>query len=419
MKMLKYYLIFAACITVFLATTAYFPDVKKGDSNTESVYASDKKRFDNSKIIKFDHKLHSVDAEIKCEDCHVKAKNSVSSKDNLNPSKKECEACHDVNNDKECNLCHYDNVYKKLRASNSEMLFSHKQHAANKKCTDCHKDLDKVKFSAAAASGFPSMESCYTCHNDNTATSECAACHTNLTNLIPKDHNKPNFLNEHTTVAGVSTSNQNCAMCHSDNFCQVCHSAKPKSGNNTTNDFYAPYYTRDGATRIDREDLQKLTTAHDLNYRFTHGVDAGQKTFECNTCHDPVNFCASCHLNGGEALTGAVPESHRQPNFTTLGVNTGGGIHADIARRDIEKCQSCHDVQGADPACLKCHFDNDGIKGTNPKTHETGFMSDDNGYWHTSQGANCYTCHTDANARPNGISGVGFCGYCHGGGQDR
>ena len=105
MKMLKYYLIFAACITVFLATTAYFPDVKKGDSSTESVFASDKKRFDNSKIIKFDHKLHSVDAEIKCEDCHVKAKNSVSSKDNLNPSKKECEACHDVNNDKECNLC--------------------------------------------------------------------------------------------------------------------------------------------------------------------------------------------------------------------------------------------------------------------------------------------------------------------------
>jgi hypothetical protein len=114
-------------------------------------------------------------------------------------------------------------------------------------------------------------------------------------------------------------------------------------------------------------------------------------------------------------LTGAVPKSHSQPNFVTLGVNTGGGIHADIARRDIEKCQSCHDVQGADPVCLKCHYDNDGIKGTNPRTHEPGFMSDENGYWHTTSTANCYVCHTDPNARPNGINGVGFCGYCHGG----
>jgi hypothetical protein len=70
-------------------------------------------------------------------------------------------------------------------------------------------------------------------------------------------------------------------------------------------------------------------------------------------------------------------------------------------------------VEGSDPTCVKCHFDNDGIKGTNPKTHESGFMKDEKGIWHDTQGAVCYICHTDANAKPNGIKGVGFCGYCH------
>ena len=42
-----------------------------------------------------------------------------------------------------------------------------------------------------------------------------------------------------------------------------------------------------------------------------------------------------------------------------------------------------------------------------------GFMADEKGIWHDTQGAICYTCHTDNNAKPNGIRGVGFCGYCH------
>ena len=416
MKVLKCYFALAAGLCIFLVSSAYLPGNRNSDPALQELYASDDKRFDNKKIIKFDHKLHVADQGIACEDCHVKAKNSVSAKDNLNPSKKNCESCHDVKDEKECKTCHYDNVYKKLRASNTGLIFSHKQHSSQK-CTDCHRDLDKVKFSGEAASGFPKMESCYSCHNDRKATSECAACHTDLTELVPKNHKKPNFLNEHTNVTGVSASNQNCMMCHSDNFCQVCHSSKSYNGRNEAGNFFAPYYTRDGAQRIDRGNLQKLTTAHELNYRLTHGLDAGQKTHECKTCHEPATFCAPCHQNGGEVLTGSVPKSHSEPNFVILGVNSGGGLHATIAKRDIERCQSCHDVQGADPVCVKCHYDNDGIKGTNPKTHESGFMNDENGYWHSNKGANCYVCHTDPNARPNGVSGLGFCGYCHGGQQ--
>jgi hypothetical protein len=411
MKITKFYFLFAAAVIIFLYGTAYFP----GDSDTKEikgVFAADKK-YDNSKIIKFDHKLHVVDAGVKCEDCHAAAKNSVSSKDNLNPKKKDCESCHDVKDTKKCNLCHYEQPYKKLKSSDHELNFSHKQHIQGKQCTDCHKDLDKVKFSKESAAGFPSMESCYSCHNNNKAPNNCESCHNNLTNLTPKDHLKSNFLNEHKTVFGVSEKN-NCMMCHSDNFCQACHSPLEHSGNNTKDNFFAPYYTKENGTRTDRGKLQKLTTAHDLNYRFTHGLDANQKSFECKSCHDPVTFCSSCHQDGGDLVTGISPKSHQQPNFTTLGVNTGGGLHSALAKKDIESCQSCHDVEGSDPACLKCHFDNDGVKGTNPKTHEKGFLSDEKGIWHETKGAVCYSCHTDANAKPDGVSGVGFCGYCHG-----
>lgn len=412
MKLPKFYLFFLAGIVIFFTTTAYF--LKENDVKYKISYSN--QVYDNSKVIKFDHKLHVTDAGIKCEDCHKTAVKSISAKDNLNPKKEDCSVCHDVKDEKNCKLCHYDTKYKKLKATDRQLIFPHKYHieTEKKQCTDCHYGLDKVKFSKETATGFPSMETCYSCHDGQKSRNNCEGCHTNLTTRIPKDHKQPNFLNEHKLVFGISTNtNNNCMMCHSDNFCQVCHSPSNYSGNNTKENFYVPYYTKEGATRIDRASLQKLTTVHDINYKFTHGLDARQRSFECKTCHEPSNFCASCHQNGGDLLTGIAPQSHLQPNFTTIGVNTGGGLHSELARKDIESCQSCHDVEGRDPTCVKCHFDNDGVKGTNPKTHELGFLRDENGFWHNTQGAVCYVCHTDPNAKPNGTKGRGFCGYCH------
>lgn len=413
MRAFKYYIIFIVGIIIFLSSSAYlFKDIKS--DARKNIKEVSKIVYDNSKRIKFNHKFHVTDQGVKCEDCHTGAVNSVSSKDNLNPKMDVCATCHDVKDEKNCTQCHYDKNYKKLNQTNRQINFSHKFHIGtqNKKCLDCHQDLDKVKFSKESSAPFPTMETCYNCHNNQKATTNCEGCHTNLTTLKPKDHKKSNFLNEHKFVNGNTLDNK-CMMCHTDNFCQVCHSPIQYNGQNTKENFYVPFYSKEGATRIDREDLQKLTTVHNLNYRFTHALDANNKTYECKTCHDPVSFCASCHQNNGEIPTGIAPSSHLKPNFFTMGVNTGGGIHAKLARQDIEQCQTCHDVQGGDPICIKCHYDNDGIKGTNPKTHETGFMKDEKGMWHDTQGAVCYTCHTDPQAKPNGIKGVGFCGYCH------
>ena len=409
MKITKLYLFIFAGLLIFLSSSAYLLRDAKVNSKSYNAY-------DNSRLIKFDHKLHVKDAGVKCEDCHTGAPGSVSAKDNLNPQKAVCAACHDVKDEKKCNLCHYDGVYKKLKAVKSELMFSHKQHIETEKkaCLDCHKGLDNVKFSKEAGlTMLPNMENCASCHDNKKASLNCEGCHTNLTNLKPGNHLQPNFLNEHRTVSDVSSEKNNCMMCHSDNFCQACHSPVNFQGNNTKEDFYAPYYTKENGTRTDRAALQKISNAHDLGYRNTHGLDAQSRAYECKSCHETQSFCAACHMDGGEMITGFAPKSHLQAGFTTMGVNTGGGLHSALAKKDIESCMSCHDVQGGDPVCITCHFDNDGVKGTNPRTHESGFMSDEKGIWHDTQGAICYTCHTDANAKPTGINGVGFCGYCH------
>jgi hypothetical protein len=107
------------------------------------------------------------------------------------------------------------------------------------------------------------------------------------------------------------------------------------------------------------------------------------------------------------------PASHDDPAFKTFGVGSGGGNHAALAKRDIESCASFHDPQGADPTCIVCHVDSDGIKGNNPKTHPLGFMRVENGNWHSDRGAVCFVCHTDPNSLGQQQRGTGFCGYCH------
>ncbi len=408
MRILKYYSVFIVCLIIYILLSSY-----------SLHFNIEYQRNDNRDIIKFNHSIHIKEFKIKCITCHRKANNSENADDALTPDKPSCAKCHDVNDENSCSICHYEKVFKKLIPTVKELNFSHKIHLSlGQECGNCHINMMNYKYSGDNPQKFPSMEFCYNCHNSekdisNSSSGECEVCHKNLTNLIPLNHLNSNFLNEHKWVFEVSGTNDNCMMCHSDYFCQVCHSPLGYTGENKKNNFYAPYYTRNNSKRIDRAELQKLTLVHELNYLYNHGIDAKHKSFECKTCHNVSDFCSSCHLNNGNIITGILPKSHLEPNFTTFGVNTGGGLHAKLAKQDIEFCQSCHDANGADPICIRCHFDNDGIKGTNPATHEKNFLKDEKGIWHNTNGAICYLCHTDLNAKPNGRKGIGFCGYCH------
>jgi hypothetical protein len=374
---------------------------------------SDEPKKTNKDVIKFSHAVHKEVTD--CASCHTNVMESFSLSDRLLPEKSVCATCHDVEDTENCNYCHYEDVMEPFLIKKSELLFNHKMHASDQKmeCSACHKGIEEVAYSFESASVNPPMSNCFTCHNDRTvATNNCETCHISTVNLVPVDHQQVGFLKSHKFKAASMTNN--CEMCHDNTFCESCHvSTTMLTETNTATDFYTPYSPH---KFVDNTKQQQITRVHDLNYRFTHGIDAKGKTANCQTCHQTETFCAECHTStGGDyALSGMVPASHRAPNFVTIGVGTGGGQHAILARRDIERCSACHDVQGADVNCILCHVDNDGIQGTNPKTHIRGFMkSSDDGDWHNDYGSVCYSCHTDANAKPGGTKGIGFCGYCH------
>jgi len=174
--------------------------------------------------------------------------------------------------------------------------------------------------------------------------------------------------------------------------------------------------TSDKSSKVENSDDSKkmvLQNVHSLNYIFTHGFEARTKKSDCYTCHDQQTFCNDCH-SGNTGGIRTKPKWHTFGGFTTIGRGSGGGRHAQYAKREIETCANCHDTQGNDPVCTLCHVDNDGIKGTNPKTHDKDFSkAGEDGIWHHDDGAVCFNCHVDIGAKTR-KSGVGFCGYCHG-----
>jgi len=378
--------------------------------------AADVKAEDKSKVIKFSHQKHITEFGVDCATCHTEAATSQSSADKMIPGHTICQTCHEEQVNKTCGYCHLEEkkpvgFAREVR----DILFNHKVHAGDQKmeCATCHAGLDKVEYASNA--NMPTMTTCTTCHNNVKATNNCESCHANLATLRPTSHNEGNFVKDHSKFTRLGAFDAQCSTCHSENFCAQCH-----DGSNLTRLSSAEKIGMISPRILGNDKAQALKgqMVHDLNYRFTHGIDARGRVANCQVCHQAQTFCSDCHTSGSQALGGTIPTSHELAGFVTFGVGTGGGQHAKQARRDIESCMSCHDTEGNDPVCMKCHVDPDGVKGTNPKTHPSGFMSDnDNGDWHTNGGATCFACHTDPNAKPRnmgGIAGRGFCGYCHG-----
>lgn len=391
-------------ITIFVIGSSLLLMVAFSGEQSESVES-------NKDLIKFSHSLHNE--LVDCADCHSTVAESISLTDRLLPNHDNCVNCHEVDNDAECSTCHINDNYEPLIQKKPELIYNHKIHAVQGlQCIDCHKGLDKVDYSFESAELNPPMENCSGCHNEvKIASNACESCHISTNYLKPQNHRNVDFERSHKFLAWEL--NANCMMCHDNTTCQDCHVATTGiTEMNLPDDFYAPYYP---SNSVDGAKQQAILKVHDdFGYRFSHGIDAKGKTNECQSCHQIETFCASCHQseNTDFAMGGIVPSSHLLPTFKTIGVGTGGGDHARLARRDIESCVSCHDVQGADPTCITCHLDSDGILGTNPKTHVSNYMKDERGDWHDTQASMCYNCHTSASPMSQQTSG--FCNYCHG-----
>ncbi|MFC1555855.1 hypothetical protein ACFL67_02110 [candidate division KSB1 bacterium] len=202
----------------------------------------------------------------------------------------------------------------------------------------------------------------------------------------------------------MNTSSEECSVCHSLNYCQECHDgAALASTQGAKANPNAP--SNWGVNNL------ILAKNHDLNYKFTHALEAKSKLENCVLCHDQETFCVDCHETS-LAANGFKPLWHGGPEWGAMALarGSGGGQHARMAKQDISRCSACHDANGEDPTCLLCHMDRTPGKFNDLRTHSNNNYKSVMGPWHGDKNYMCFTCHVNAQSNDP----VGFCGYCHG-----
>lgn len=307
------------------------------------------------KSVKFSHPKHVGELGIACADCHSGAVKSRSAADNLMPDHASCQSCHEeqVNND--CAYCHTnpDDIRPSVPPAR-DLVFSHEQHAGARgiSCETCHAGVANGDGAGEVRS--PEMATCVDCHSAEKASNECQTCHNDFARLIPGDHLVSGFTKEHDRPVRVGAMEIDCATCHTESSCQECHSGDQLRSFGSARGLMTVPGAR--TPMKDSPDALRLQSAHELNYRFTHSVDARSRVIDCAGCHESRSFCADCHQSGGIVAEGRIkPQSHFEAGFVSIGAAGGGGRHAQMGRRDIESCISCHDVEGKDPSCMLCH----------------------------------------------------------------
>jgi hypothetical protein len=218
---------------------------------------------------KFSHKLHILEEELECGECH----GPIIQSENLNIirsfSLTACEDCHDEDPV-------YDTTFTFVVTDTGfpvqysfrpgSLKFSHKMH--NEEKVDCDVCHGKIKEKWVKKEEFQNMRACMDCHDEKSDNS-CFACH--YETEMPKDHVPEFWVSSQGHAKEANFREQDCNMCHQQNTsCAECHMGA------------------DGRQ------------IHDLNYRYTHGIDVIFKTSDCSVCHQPERFfCGDCHERMG------------------------------------------------------------------------------------------------------------------------
>ena len=340
---------FSLFLTAYVLTPA---DFAQAQSTRSSAWNDPVAQWEN---IKFSHKKHVEELGAECSSCHGGAPTSEKASDFLFPKHAECAACHEQvesENVEDCKYCHVDgdNPTAFAAPAREDIRFSHKQHIENQKveCATCHTGIEKSEKPSLAF--LPDMASCNSCHNDVKATNACESCHPRVETMLPVSHRAPDWSEQHKRLVRSEHGSNDCAVCHSENFCQTCHAEATSQF--TRGD--VPRSVPEGRPAPSGKNPAVQQNVHALNYLFTHSLDLRAKQSDCFSCHNQQTFCAECHTRSQDAgFSGPTPISHRAPDFVRVGAD--GGQHAVLARRDIESCAACHDVEGRDPSCVLCH----------------------------------------------------------------
>lgn len=215
------------------------------------------------------------------------------------------------------------------------LRFSHKAHIQDigAKCVDCHEST--VKSERPSTGAVVAEAVCKKCHDNATATFECATCHSNSKNVLPRKaiHLKTKFSHKrhlsdsqnctpcHLGLENIDkASGKNlptmevCQTCHDNkkapSSCAVCHSDLKSIEPSTHNSLwlgrgghgFQARFSSAQCTGCHTESScnqchmgNTPTKIHTPGYEFEHGIDVERKEMDCSVCHQASRFCQRCH----------------------------------------------------------------------------------------------------------------------------
>jgi hypothetical protein len=300
--------------------------------------------------LRFSHRVHVVKEGLDCTDCH---RTAATQDDPGMPALRQCLLCHEELDAKKppergVGTLFDGKDYRAAHASRleSEILFSHRQHAAgDTKCAECHAGIeenDSIDESIAVR-----MDSCTACHAGKAVADECSSCHREIRADVAPDTHQHHWLRQHGKVVrahGAATADR-CSLCHDESTCADCHlNVRPESHN--------LYFLRRGhglIARMDRETCaachrsDSCDRCHSETRPMSHtGAWGSTLNRHCLTCHFPLasSGCQVCHQGTpSHALAAPLPPGHNPGmNCRQCHGQTAPLPHVDKG----DQCIACH-----------------------------------------------------------------------------
>ena len=184
----------------------------------------------------FSHQFH-LQFKVACSACHTAAATSTSPADNLLPTQKSCQPCHDsrdIPGPPTTRVAHFSHQQHLKMGNLAPMLaaaIDKKQYLqppddirrhlnGDNPCEACHRGLEES--TQVSAANVPKMADCLVCHSQIDNPFSCEKCHAKNDNLKPASHVE-GFMSAHS-AGNLKLDKASCTACHGTNFrCLGCH----------------------------------------------------------------------------------------------------------------------------------------------------------------------------------------------------
>ena len=406
---------------------------------------------------RFDHRQHLVELEMKCLDCHQRAKSSNKSADRLLPSPLVCDGCHESDHSslnarvvrrvmpttpaasqtttqtqKNSPIANADAGGPRTSDSGGQdepaggvgISESAKDASTTMPCADCHVGGTTASGALTKRTFIPTPNLKFSHNKHFQRNIACAQCHGDLRQVgLATRAQMPRMQRcldcHHAPAANRGEAKGACPTCHlsrGDTLITKVDSGSllppPWLGGAQHGADFAMHHAEvaaaDSALCANCHQQNECVACHDGRLRprnvhpndwlNLHAMGAQQDPQSCGTCHRAQSFCVSCHQRAGQSETGpgsvvARGSFHPPPEVWTNGPKTMKH-HSTQASRNLSACISCHTERD----CVQCHSSRlvggSGRNGTvGVNPHRAGFLSRCSTAWKKNRRA-CLSCHS-------------------------